>query len=142
MNETTREDYAAATRLFNESVAALNEIREHLDTIDKYQTQQQQSTDTLNDSAEASRSVVDGLSHVGTIGEQLLESLTQAVTAATAVFDQETIQAVRDDIKDLRDDVAAQQTTQTDLQTVQDELDTLRSQIQTLPSRTRRKHGL
>ena len=135
MNETTREDYAAATQRFNEAVAALNQVREHLDIIDKCKNQQQQSTDALNNTAEASRSVVDGLSHVGTIGEQLLESLTQAVSAATAVFNQETIQAVRDDIATLRDDVATQQT-------AQEELETLRAQIATLPPRTRRKHGL
>ena len=135
MTETAREEYASATRLFNEAVEQLDEIRNHLDIIDQFKKQQQQSTDTLNETAETSRTVVDALSHVGTLGEQLLGSLTKAVAAATAVFEQETIQAVRDDIAALREDVAA-------LQTAQGELESLRSRIAALPARTRRKHGL
>ncbi|MCY4458280.1 MAG: hypothetical protein OXB90_10110 [Acidimicrobiaceae bacterium] len=98
MNESTQTDFAASAQRFKEAVESLADLRSKVGIIDSFRAQQEKSTDSLSEWTSTLESVTNELSQVGNLGEQVLGSLNKAIAKATSALQQETVQAIHEDL--------------------------------------------
>ena len=102
MNESTQTDFAASAQRFKEAVESLADLRSKVGIIDSFRAQQEKSTDSLSEWASTLESVTNELSQLGNLGEQVLSSLNKAIAKATSALQQETVQAIHEDLTGLQ----------------------------------------
>ena len=102
MNESTQTDFAASAQRFKAAVESLADLRSKVGIIDSFRAQQEKSTDSLSEWTSTLESVTNELSQLGNLGEQVLGSLNKAIAKATSALQQETVQAIHEDLTGLQ----------------------------------------